>query len=80
MTGLELLWGSDRFWARAAQDAGRARRRLYVQAMTFEGDAAGRRVAAALSASGALDRRVLVDAYTRHVISDRGPHRPDAAR
>jgi len=71
VTGLELLWGSDRFWARAAQDAGRARRRLYVQAMTFEGDAAGRRVAAALSASGALDRRVLVDAYTRHVISDR---------
>jgi cardiolipin synthase len=69
--GIELLWGSDRFWARAADDLARARRRLYVQAMTFEGDGVGRNVAAAIAASEAVDRRVLVDAYTCHVVSDR---------
>ena len=41
-----------------------------VQAMTFEGDRAGGAVGEAILASEAADRRVLVDAYTRHVISD----------
>ena len=63
--------GSDAFWARAQEDIAGARRRLYVQAMSFEGDAAGRRVAAAIVASPARDRRVLVDAYSTVVISDR---------
>lgn len=78
MTKIELLWGSDRFWKRAAADVGRASQRLYVQAMTFEGDDAGLQVAAAISACGASDRRVLVDAYTRHVVSDRFVWTPSA--
>jgi cardiolipin synthase len=68
---LELLVGADAFWRRAAADCAAAKRRLWVQAMTFEGDAAGQAVAQAIAASGATDRRVLVDAYTRVVISDR---------
>jgi cardiolipin synthase len=71
VTKIELLWGSDRFWSRAAADIGAASGRVYVQAMTFEGDEAGRRVAAAILANSVPDRRVLVDAYTRHVVSDR---------
>ena len=71
MTGLELLVGADAFWRRAAADCAAAQSRLFVQAMTFEGDAAGLAVAEAIGASGARDRRVLVDAYTRAVISDR---------
>ena len=67
----QLLVGSDAFWTRAAGDMGRAQRRLFVQAMTFEGDSVGMRVAAAISASPAADRRVLVDSYTRLVVSDR---------
>lgn len=67
---LELFVGSAAFWARAAQDVAAARRRVLVQAMTFEGDAAGLAVAGAILASGAADRRVLVDDYTRHVIND----------
>lgn len=66
----ELLVGSQAFWERAAGDIAAARRRVLIQAMTFEGDAAGTRVAAAIGASGAADRRVLVDDYTRHVIND----------
>ncbi|MEZ5684129.1 MAG: phospholipase D-like domain-containing protein [Novosphingobium sp.] len=66
----ELLIGAEAFWCRAAQDIAAARRRVLVQAMTFEGDAAGSRVAAAIAGSSAADRRVLIDDYTRHVIND----------
>src|SRR4051812_17802063 len=65
-----LLVGSDSFWKRAAEDIARARSRVLVQAMTFEGDAAGQAVAAAVRGSRAADRRVLVDDYTRVVVSD----------
>jgi len=67
----ELLVGAEAFLARAKRDLATARRRVLVQAMTFEGDAAGQSVAAAIMVSPALDRRVLVDDYTRHVINDR---------
>lgn len=67
----ELLVGSAEFWARAQADMAAARRRVLAQAMTFEGDDAGLAVAGAIAASGAADRRVLVDDYTRHVINDR---------
>jgi len=70
-TRFELLVGSNAFWARAAEDIGRATRRVLIQAMTFEGDDAGHAVAAAIAGSAAADRRVLVDAYTRWVVSDR---------
>jgi len=63
--------GADVFWRRAAIDCAKASRRLLVQAMTFEADAAGQSVAEAISASRAHDRRVLVDAFSRVVISDR---------
>jgi cardiolipin synthase A/B len=66
----QLLIGSEAFMRAATADMARARRRVLIQAMTFEGDAAGRAVADAITASPAADRRVLVDSYTRHVVSD----------
>jgi cardiolipin synthase len=69
--------GAPAFWERAAADIGEARERVLVQAMTFEGDATGQAVAAALQQSRARDRRVLVDDYSRVVVSDRfvlSPH------
>ena len=71
MTKFELLVGADVFWRRALEDMRQARRRLYVQAMTFEGDRAGQGVASAILASPVADRRVLVDDYSRLVINDR---------
>lgn len=68
---IELTVGSGEFWVRAGVDIANAHRRVLIQAMTFEGDAAGQAVAAAIKASPAQDRRVLVDDYTRHVINDR---------
>ena len=66
----ELLIGAPAFWARAKADIAAARRRVLVQAMTFEGDATGLAVADALLASPAAMRRVAVDDYTRWVIND----------
>ncbi|HEX7710119.1 MAG TPA: phosphatidylserine/phosphatidylglycerophosphate/cardiolipin synthase family protein [Sphingomonadaceae bacterium] len=70
MARFEMLVGSGDFWARAALDVAAARRRVLIQAMTFEGDAAGLGVAHAIRASTAEDRRVLVDDYTRNVLND----------
>ena len=70
MPRFELHVGSAAFWSRAAQDISAARRRVLIQAMTFEGDAAGLAVAGVIQASAAVDRRILVDDYTRHVIND----------
>ncbi len=71
MPRFELLVGSDAFWNAAREDIARATRRVLIQAMTFEGDAAGQGVAGAIAASAAADRRVLVDDYSCHVINDR---------
>ena len=70
MSRFQLLVGSEAFWAAAKADLTAAKRRALIQAMTFEGDGAGLAVAAALQASPAADRRVLVDDYTRHVLND----------
>ena len=66
----ELLVGSTAFWERCSADVRNAQQRVLIQAMTFEGDAAGLSVAEAIGHSLASDRRVLVDDYTRQVIND----------
>lgn len=68
--GAELLVGSVAFWERCRADIAAAQRRVLIQAMTFEGDAAGLAVAEAIGRSQVADRRVLVDDYTRQVIND----------
>ena len=68
---LRLLVDSAEFREAVAADLSAARRSAFIQAMTFEGDTAGRDMAGLLLASPAGDRRVLIDAFTRHVLSDR---------
>lgn len=70
MTDYSLQVGAASFWREARRDIAAARRRVLVQAMTFEGDAVGLDVAAVLTEAQAADRRVLVDDYSRHVIND----------
>lgn len=66
----ELLVGSQEFWECAARDIASARRRVLIQAMTFEGDSAGLGVSRAIAQAAATDRRILVDDYSRNVIND----------
>jgi cardiolipin synthase len=72
-----VLVGAQAFCDRALEDMRQARSRLYVQAMTFESDHAGSRIAVGALRSPAHDRRVLVDDYSRWIINDRlvlAPH------
>ncbi len=71
LSRFEWLVGAEAFWRRARDDIAAAGRRVLVQAMTFEGDAVGLAAAEAIGAARAADRRVLVDDYTRLVVSDR---------
>jgi cardiolipin synthase len=68
---LRLLVDVPEFLEAVARDVRGAERTAYVQAMSFEGDAAGLAVAGLIRECPARDRRVLIDAYTRHVLSDR---------
>jgi cardiolipin synthase len=74
---MRLLVDAAEFREALVSDLATARASVFLQALTFEGDAAGRSVAELLVSSPARDRRVLVDAFTRHVLSDRFRWRPD---
>jgi cardiolipin synthase len=72
----QLLVDSDEFAARLVQDISEAGSRVYLQAMTFDADRSGLRIASALMDAGAPDRRVLVDCVSRHIVSDRFIYTP----
>src|SRR5262245_41973838 len=80
MPRFELLVGSDAFWERARHDISRARQRVLIQAMTWEGDRTGLAVADAIATSRANDRRALVDMYSLYVVSDQFVFSPLARR
>jgi cardiolipin synthase len=59
------------FWAALREDLAVAEREVFAQTLTFEADRAGRGFADALIASGAPDRRLLVDTHSRFIVSDK---------
>lgn len=71
MTNIELIVDSGDFFARMAQDVKSAGNYVLTQALTFEGDATGLAMSQLLLSSNALDRRVIIDSFTRHVVNDR---------
>jgi len=71
-----LLVDSEEFAAQLFQDISAARSRVYVQAMTFDADRSGRRVARMIADAAAPDRRVLVDEVSRYIVSDRFIYTP----
>jgi len=73
---IELLIDSDAFITRLEDDIANAREQIFIQTMSFEGDAAGKRLADALKASSAPDIRLLVDDYSRYVVNDKFKYFP----
>ena len=74
---IEILVDAGEFWPRLKEDIRTARERVYLQALSFEGDRVGEEVAGALSACTAADRRVIADDfYTKHRINDNFLHNP----
>jgi cardiolipin synthase len=73
---IDLLVNYNEFWTRLSEDIRSARRSVFVQTFAFEGDAIGNQLSAALLSSTATDKRVLADAFTRVVLSDRFRYSP----
>jgi len=65
-----LLLGSEAFKTRLESAAKSATSSFYVQAMTFEGDAAGMWLLEVMRSSPAKDKCLLVDCYSKVVIND----------
>lgn len=72
----ELLVDSGAFWQRLRDDMAQARQRVWIQALTVEGDATGRKLAAQLHRSRAADKRLLIDHFTSFFHSDRFVYAP----
>lgn len=70
MVSYRLLVDSAEFWHALCVDLASARERVFVQALTFEGDAVGQALTEALLAAPAPDRRLVVDCFSKHVVSD----------
>jgi len=73
---IELLVDFKQFWSRLSADIRSAQESVFVQTFAFEGDAVGKQLSAALLSSGAPDKRILVDSFTRVVLSDKFKYSP----
>jgi cardiolipin synthase len=76
---IQLLVDADEFWPQLQRDLQRAERRVWLQTLSLEADTAGLPLADALLACKATDRRLLVDAFSRHILSDRFIYAPNNA-
>ena len=77
---MQLLIDSDEFWSTLQKDIRESRDYVYIQTLSFEGDRAGKMLSDELLSSSARDKRVLVDSYTKYVISDRFLYSPRSRR
>lgn len=68
---LKLLVGSGEFWDALKADIATAKESVTVQTLSFEADGAGLGLSHAMRACTAADRRIIVDYFTRHFITDR---------
>lgn len=68
---MEILVDSDRFWERFEKDIAAAEKRIYIQTLSFEGDEIGMKLADRIVSAKAEDRRIIVDNYTKHILSDK---------
>ena len=77
---MRLCLGGAEFWEHLERDIRAARDYVYVQTLSFEGDAAGLGLAEALLACAAPRKRIVVDAVTKYLINDRFIGLPAARR
>ncbi|WP_370090159.1 phosphatidylserine/phosphatidylglycerophosphate/cardiolipin synthase family protein [Ekhidna sp.] len=70
MAQSKILLGSGSFMRRLEDVASTAKESLLAQAMTFEGDDAGKWLIKVMKASPAKDKRLLIDSYSKVVIND----------
>ena len=71
-----VLVDFDAFWSSLSCDIGAAARNVFVQTYSFEGDRVGQMLADAMIGSRAGDKRILVDSFSRVVLSDKCLYSP----
>ena len=71
-----LLVDSNEYWEQLQSDISKSNHHFYMAALSFEGDATGKKLADALYGSPCEDRRIMIDDFTRFVISDRFIYNP----
>lgn len=73
---MKLLVDSSEFWQHFEMDVKAATRHVYLQTMSFEGDSVGLDVERLLKQAQAPDIRLIIDAYTTIILSDRFLYSP----
>jgi cardiolipin synthase len=73
---INLLVDFEEFWSSLRADIAAARESVMVQTFAFEGDRIGSDLAAVLLGATAPDKRVLIDSFSRIVLSDRFRYSP----
>ena len=73
---IQILVDFDAFWTSLARDISEADEQVLVQTFSFEGDRVGRVLADAMIESRARDKRILVDSFSRIVLSDKCVYAP----
>lgn len=75
-TTYNILVDSECFWERLNRDIAAAKECIYIQTLSFEGDNVGKQLSDQIKASPAVDKRIIVDNYTRYVLSDKFLYSP----
>lgn len=73
---INLFVDSAEFWHSFKEDTQNSSDYVYIQTLSFEGDNVGKMVSDHLLSLRPRDIRVLVDTYTKYIISDRFYYRP----
>lgn len=68
---IQLLVDSKEFWNSLQRDIHNSTKCIYIQTLSFEGDSVGEMLSSNLLSCNSRDIRVIVDYYTKYVISDR---------
>ncbi len=73
---ITILVDSDEFWTRLNEDISLSNDSIFIQTFSFEADSAGKMLSNSLLSSSAADRRILVDSYTKMILSDKFLYSP----
>lgn len=67
---MSLLIDSGEFWKALKKDIDSSQKYIYILTLSFEGDSVGKMLSDQLITSKAVDIRILIDQYTRYILSD----------
>ncbi len=73
---IDISIDSDKFWKSLETDILSSETSIFIQTYSFEGDRVGERLANVLLSSRPFDKRILIDSFTKFVLSDKFLYSP----